>query len=535
MRTRSILGTALLPWLALICVVASPGGSGWANASSSVFVGAASLDAGSGHTCVVTTTGAVTCWGWNLFGQLGDGSAIDSPTPIHVAGLSSGVAAVSAGAYHTCALTNAGAVRCWGDGRFGQLGDGQTVGRATPVDVAGLQAGVTAITAGGVHTCALMLDSTVRCWGWNLSGQVGIDRHSEECYVESVTYCRRLPTELLAANGEPVDNVVAIAAGDIHTCALIADGSLLCWGDDRYGQLGDGIPGQGGLSFRHTPEPVVGLTDEAVDLSLGGDHSCLLTGQGGVECWGSNNLNQLGDGSYNSSAMPQEVTGLDLGVLSVDAGRNHTCVVVKGGSVKCWGSNFGGQIGNGESGYQVTSPLPTDVLQLKSTAVVTTGGDNHTCSLIATSGVRCWGLNSRGELGHATTELRNALPSDVLSDEDRDGCLDAAELGPDPALGGRRNPKDRWDFFDVPTGAPPARDRVVAVGDIGGVVQRFGTNGDPAGDPLLPPPPPPAYHTAYDRGGVIPGGDPWDLLPPNGSITVSDIAAVVAQFGHRCA
>jgi len=128
------------------------------------------------------------------------------------------------------------------------------------------------------------------------------------------------------------------------------------------------------------------------------------------------------------------------------------------------------------------------------------------------------------------------------ADTDDDGCLDTQELGAQASLGGQRNVYNFWDFFDVWTGTPLARDRTVTVGDIGAVVARFGASRQPPptkeealAEALTPPPPAPAYHAAYDRGGVIPGQELWDLLPPDGSVTVGDIGAVVAQFGHSCA
>jgi hypothetical protein len=129
--------------------------------------------------------------------------------------------------------------------------------------------------------------------------------------------------------------------------------------------------------------------------------------------------------------------------------------------------------------------------------------------------------------------LRNELLRPPL-DTDRDGCTDAQELGPNEALGGRRDPTSLWDFMDVPTGAPPLRDRVVSGGDIGAVVARFGAMGDPGGNPRSPVPAAPAYHTAFDRAGVIAGGDPWDLRPADGAIGGGDVGATVIQFGHNC-
>jgi hypothetical protein len=186
------------------------------------------------------------------------------------------------------------------------------------------------------------------------------------------------------------------------------------------------------------------------------------------------------------------------------------------------------------TGLAGLSVWPIDVVGLGGTPLQVSAGAEQSCAILVGATVRCWGANSHGQIGDGSQADRTQ-PVDVLIDDDSDGCLNVTELGPTAPYGGMRNPKDRWDFFDVPVGAPPARDRVVSGGDIAAVVARFGTFGDPGGDPLAPAPPAPAYHTAFDRGGMTPGSDLWDLLPPNGSISSADIGAVVAQFGHSCA
>lgn len=336
------------------------------------------ISAGANHTCALTLEGSVMCWGLNDNGQLGDGTTTSRKVPGPVTGLASGVTHISAGRLHTCAVTATGGVKCWGSNTDARLGDGTTTQRLTPVDVSGLSSGVVAVAAGGRHTCVLTTGGGAKCWGDNTSGQVG--------YSSTVT-TRTTPVDV----SRLTSSVVALASGNSHSCALTSAGAAKCWGHNGNGQLGlnsttnrtseatvsglyagvtsitagwastcaalssgavkcwgsngNGVLGDGTTLQRLTPVDVSGLTSGASSVSTGVNQTC-ATVAGGIQCWGKNTEGQLGDGTTTDSRVPVNVGSLGQAASEVTSGGSHVCALLSGSAAKCWGRNAEGQLGD---------------------------------------------------------------------------------------------------------------------------------------------------------------------------------------------
>lgn len=351
--------------------------------------GVTALGSGSSHTCAVSAVGGVKCWGANFGGQLGDGTTDTQLTPVDVSGLSSGVSALALGNSHTCALTTGGAVKCWGDNTSAQLGDGTTTPALTPIAVTGLTSGVSALSAGSLHTCAITGASGAKCWGGNLWGQIGNGSTANALTPVDVTGL--------------TSGIAWVAAGSYHSCAATTGGAVNCWGDNADGQLGNGNP-----TSSWTPVAVVGLTSGVSAITAGTIHSCAVTGTGGAKCWGENFGGTLGNGT-GSSLTPGDVLGLTSGMAAVTAGVYHSCGLTSAGGAKCWGLNLDGQVGNGTTG---SVPSPQDVIGLTSGVTVLTAGGFHSCALTSGGGVKCWGYNDQGQLGNGST-TSSSTPVDV--------------------------------------------------------------------------------------------------------------------------
>ncbi|MEM9487587.1 MAG: hypothetical protein AAGC55_00515, partial [Myxococcota bacterium] len=287
------------------------------------------VSSGYAHTCARKRNGALWCWGNNVRGQLGDGTTHKRTLPIHLEALSDDVAQVGLGRRHSCAVKTDGSLWCWGDNSQGQLGDGTRHKRKEPTQVSGLDSGIATVSTGtrASSTCAVDNYGRVSCWGNNGRGQLG----------DGSTKDRLVPTPVAAdANGHAFDHVTDLCSGVGHTCARKSDGTVWCWGDNRRGQLGNGSVY--GISRR--PTPVVLSADvQAHGLSCGDRHTCAVTADGSLQCWGDNSSGQLGDGTFHDRLAPVPVTTLGGSVERVTAAARHTCAVRTDNSLWCWGKD----------------------------------------------------------------------------------------------------------------------------------------------------------------------------------------------------
>jgi len=309
------------------CRGASVRGAGAATSSALV-----ALATGGSHVCGLDPRGQASCWGANEGGQLGDGTRTDRESPVPVR-TELRFSRLTAGVTHTCGLAGGGVPVCWGQNLNGQIGDGSRVDRLAPVTVGGgLQ--FTSLIAGWNHTCGLTDNGNAFCWGLNNDGQLGDGSRLDQ-----------LTPTLVRASIES-----SLAAGSAHTCG-IGGGRVLCWGDNRFGQLGDGST-QG----RAQPGPVEGLPGSATQLAAGAVHTCALVSGGAAYCWGQNLHGQLGDGSTQNATRATPVAG-DLRFRSIHAGGALTCGFSDDGSEYCWGLNQYGQLGDGTRQSRSTPTL----------------------------------------------------------------------------------------------------------------------------------------------------------------------------------
>jgi alpha-tubulin suppressor-like RCC1 family protein len=337
------------------------------------------FSAGEADSCAALSSGHVDCWGSDNSGALGDGTeGSSSDRPVEVRGVTNAIQ-VAVGFQHSCAVLSSGHVDCWG----AEVIEHIVSNRDTPVEVPGVD-DATEVAAGGAHSCALLASGHVECWEENEHGQLGDG---------GVVRASEIPVEV-----QGVATATQISAGSEHSCALLASGHVSCWGHNESGQLGDGT-----TSESDTPVEVQGVTT-ATQVAAGGQDSCALMSNSHVDCWGENDYGQLGNGTIESSNTAVEVQGVTT-ATQVAAGGEHSCALLSGGHADCWGDNESEQLGDATNGGNWAMPVGVQGLADVTQVAV---GYPHSCAVLSSGHVGCWGENSWGQLGDGTTERAEA-------------------------------------------------------------------------------------------------------------------------------
>ena len=361
--------------------------------------------AGKQYSLIIDASGQVWGWGYNEYGQLGDETNIDKNKPVKVAmdtGLTN-VLAIAAGEYHSLAIDDTHQVWAWGANEDGQLGDGTTIDSNTPIKVAmdtGLDH-VIAIAAGEYHSLAIDATGQVWAWGANDYGQLGDGTD---------TSCNK-PIKVAADTG--LDPIIAIAAGDSHSLAIDITGQAWSWGSNRTGQLGDGTN-----IARNKPGRVTADTGLAsvIAIAAGRYHSVTIGDTGQVWAWGANKDGQLGDGTWDDKNQPVLIA-TDKGfsaVVNITAGGKHNLIIDINNKIWAWGSDYYGQLGDGNSSQKITPVLVAQSTGL-TTAVAISAGNEHSLVIDAVDQAWAWGYNGNGQLGDGTNTDRNK-PNNVAVD-----------------------------------------------------------------------------------------------------------------------
>jgi len=397
------------------------------------------------HRCARFDSGVVVCWGGNGAGELGLGDRNnrgDNPGEMGEAlpavnlGTGRKALSVTASAYHTCAVLDDGAVKCWGRNDFGELGLGDHNGRgdapgemgdALPAVDLGTGRKALSVTAGALHTCALLDDGAVKCWGTDGHGELGLGGTNSRGL-----YAGEMGDALPAVNLGTGRKARAIAAGAYHTCALLDNGAVKCWGMNANGELGVGdgenrgdLPGEMGDAL---PAVNLGTGRTARAVTCSGAHACALLDNNTVKCWGQNVAGTLGLGDtktrgYTATELGDNLPAVDLGTrrtaVVVSAAPIGNCALLDNGGVKCWGANFLGQLGLGDTNNRGDAPgqmgenLPAVDLGTGRTVRGLTANGYTPCAILDDGAVKCWGWNMFGQLGLGDTNDRGDKPGEM--------------------------------------------------------------------------------------------------------------------------
>lgn len=373
--------------------------------------GARSIVAGNVHTCALLWDGAVRCWGAGAQGRLGYGSTADvgddeHPYQVGNVPLGGAAKAITAGGDFNCALMGEGRVRCWGEGGAGRLGNESTEDMGDGEDASAsplvsLGAAAVQISSGDAHSCAVLQNADLVCWGDGGQGRLGYGNQDN------------IGDDEPPGSVGPVNvgaDVVEVAAGGAHTCVRLVTGGVKCWGNGGAGRLGYGNNTTTGDSPGEIPanlgEVPIGVPVERI--AAGGAHTCVILGGGAMRCWGSNNSGQCGYGGGGNlgdmaNETPDMLGDIDLpsAVVDMDLGTSHTCAILDDGTVRCWGEADDGRLGYGGT-TDLLAPDPAPV-QISATQEILAlaGGGAFTCARLDLGNVRCWGLGDVGQLGYA--------------------------------------------------------------------------------------------------------------------------------------
>lgn len=354
------------------------------------------LSAGTTHTCAINPSSKLKCWGRNQFGQLGDGTTTDQSVSTLIDSVNT-YTEISAGDGHTCGITTSGVLKCWGRNNSSQLGDGTTVDQLSPI-VIDIGINYSKISVSGSLSCGITTSGVLKCWGLNAYGGLG----------DGTVINKTFPTVI-----NPGTNYSVIATGALHTCGITTAGVLKCWGLNADGQLGDGTTANKTLPI------VIDASSTYSKIAVSSFvlyHSCGITTLGVLKCWGNNNYGQIGDGTAGVARAVPVIISSGTNFSDISAGYVHSCAVVSGtGILKCWGYNFFSQLGDYTSTTR-TVPVQADTGFTYSKVVAS---NNYTCGLSTGSNLRCWGRNDYGQLGDGSIVDRY-VPigiNSVLSDQ----------------------------------------------------------------------------------------------------------------------
>ena len=329
------------------------------------------ISAGNEYSCVLLSNGSVLCWGYNVYGQLGIGNTTNMYSPVFVNGITTATA-ISLGGSNACALLSNGSVMCWGSNDYGQLGIGNTTNMYSPVFVNGISTAIAVSTSNsGWHTCAVLSNHSVLCWGYNTRGGLG---NGNTTKMYSPVFVIGLTT------------AVAVATGNSHSCALLANNTMMCWGDNF-----DGALGIGSTTNSYVPVFVPGITTAAA-ISTGYGTTFSVLSNGSVLCWGYNDYGELGIGNTTTMLSPTLISSLNA--TKVVTSHQDSCALLSNGSAACWGRNYGSS--------------PGLVNLTKNASSIATGSGSFTCAVLTSGGAYCGGSNIYGQLGNSITEFQVA-------------------------------------------------------------------------------------------------------------------------------